>query len=729
MTARETLITPERTRRALERLALWQKAEGRPGWPDRDASLPCPIHRGEDDNFKLCADGQWFCHSQCGRGGGVLDLIAELEPVTRDDAAAWYLGDEAGQPVARISTHSITKRIPSAAPVPVRARGKRPRDMRPALYAYRLLADLEAGTDNPQVSKKITRQQQAGRSTPSKRPIWQIWIPNRGWQASSKGSELNRQAFGQDDMPERFWYTEALNHHATLEFQPGGDVTVSLAAGDRAPADPRLWIVEGEECATLLAEAGLCAITGPDGASSFKGGMPDTMAAFLARWPAGVVVLPDNDEPGEGYAVAVARAAQAAGVPVWVVRLPGLPAKGDVLDWAWEAGYLPPVGYHAAAQVDAQGKPGRGLLEAEAQGIRRGLLEALADTDEWEDLPEPEDAPEGPDKDWEEFSFGAVQDMPEPDTQSLFTHENGGKPVIPYGLLLLGGPTKMGKTWIGLQLAVSFATGMPAFGRLYPTSSDTDEVLYVNCDGQDLERVLRKRINLIAEGRRVTRGHVVNPSEQQKDNALVARVLRKLEARPSIRFVIVDTLTMAKSGEAGRRGGNLQSLEAGQIRQWQEVTKRGVAVMLVLHTRKGLSIDPVESLAGTNGVTGAADEILVLDRMRGSDTAKLFMTGRTMADRTVMLDRVEGGMWHATEVVKGTGDAGTTEQREKILSLLADLPDDTIRAADLQEELGMTAENARATLRRMERRGQLRKVKQGIYALPPAPKAVGQEDA
>jgi putative DNA primase/helicase len=47
---------------------------------------PCPIHRGDDDNFAVDPEaGTWFCHSQCGRGGDVFSLEAALNGI---DAAS-----------------------------------------------------------------------------------------------------------------------------------------------------------------------------------------------------------------------------------------------------------------------------------------------------------------------------------------------------------------------------------------------------------------------------------------------------------------------------------------------------------------------------------------------------------------------------------------------------------------------------------------------------------------
>jgi DNA primase len=40
---------------------------------------PCPIHKGDGDNFSVDAKtGRWFCHSQCGCGGDIIDFERAL---------------------------------------------------------------------------------------------------------------------------------------------------------------------------------------------------------------------------------------------------------------------------------------------------------------------------------------------------------------------------------------------------------------------------------------------------------------------------------------------------------------------------------------------------------------------------------------------------------------------------------------------------------------------------
>ena len=97
------------------------------------------------------------------------------------------------------------------------------------------------------------------------------------------------------------------------------------------PSDARVYVVEGEKSADAAARLGLFATTSAGGAAAAK---QTDWAPLRGRR---VVVVPDNDEPGERYAADVARLALAAGArEVRVVRLsdrwPDLPLGGDVAD-------------------------------------------------------------------------------------------------------------------------------------------------------------------------------------------------------------------------------------------------------------------------------------------------------------------------------------------------------------------------------------------------------------
>lgn len=88
-----------------------------------------------------------------------------------------------------------------------------------------------------------------------------------------------------------------------------------------------IFLVEGEKDADLLAEMGYVATTNPMGAGKWRPEYTRILAG------ASVVIIPDNDEPGQSHAESVARELLAAGAIVKIVKLPGLPPKGDVSDY------------------------------------------------------------------------------------------------------------------------------------------------------------------------------------------------------------------------------------------------------------------------------------------------------------------------------------------------------------------------------------------------------------
>lgn len=139
------------------------------------------------------------------------------------------------------------------------------------------------------------------------------------------------------------------------------------------PGDASVFIVEGEKDADRLGALGLLATTNSGGAGKWPTDA-DYLGWFKDRE---VVVLPDNDDAGEKHGKSVAASLYGIASDVRIVRLPGLPLKGDVSDWldaggtveelleivghspSWEpCSDLVPVQPHAACEMELSvGKP------------------------------------------------------------------------------------------------------------------------------------------------------------------------------------------------------------------------------------------------------------------------------------------------------------------------------------------------------------------------------------
>ncbi len=102
-----------------------------------------------------------------------------------------------------------------------------------------------------------------------------------------------------------------------------------LAADPAAP----VFIVEGEKDADRLIGMGLAATCNSGGA----GRWPDAQSQHLQGRH--VVIVPDNDQSGERHAVDVAASVAPFAASVKIVRLPHLPAKGDVSDYLDRTGF------------------------------------------------------------------------------------------------------------------------------------------------------------------------------------------------------------------------------------------------------------------------------------------------------------------------------------------------------------------------------------------------------
>jgi hypothetical protein len=99
------------------------------------------------------------------------------------------------------------------------------------------------------------------------------------------------------------------------------------------PSEP-VFVVEGEKDVETLRRHNLLATTNAGGAGKWK-------KESLFNQPlrgCHVVILPDNDEPGRQHAEAVRSILATITASVHIVKLPGLPVKGDVSDW-FKQGY------------------------------------------------------------------------------------------------------------------------------------------------------------------------------------------------------------------------------------------------------------------------------------------------------------------------------------------------------------------------------------------------------
>ncbi len=295
-----------------------------------------------------------------------------------------------------------------------------------------------------------------------------------------------------------------------------------------------------------------------------------------------------------------------------------------------------------------------------------------------------------------------AKDLPEP--------KYAVEGLLPEGLTVFVGKPKLGKSWCALGIAIAVASGGHALGKISVEESD------VLClDLEDGEERLQRRIKLLLNGNHCPKRLDVATRWRRLDEGGMDDIEEWLKDHPEARLIIVDTLKRVRPPE--HRGGRLYDDDYNAVAGLGDLAKQyGVAIIVVHHTRKQESDDPLELVSGSNGLTGAADGIMVLKRsVRGGTDAELFATGRDFEDKEFALkwDK-ETCQWI---IIGDAEEHRLSQERQGIIDLLRNAGV-AMTPKEIAEALNRKDGAVRKMLFDMTRDGQVKNEGSGRYSLP-----------
>lgn len=358
----------------------------------------------------------------------------------------------------------------------------------------------------------------------------------------------------------------------------------------------RVIVTEGEKSADAARSIGLVATTSSGG----------SQAANKTDWRplAGkeVWLLPDNDEPGRKYAETVASilAKLAPATVVRIVALPGLPKRGDIVDWIDVHGdAAEPESMCAEIEVLACATPPWRTVTTAAENRPRCVPELVCMADV-----EPQAVP------W------------------LWSER------IPLGRIsLLVGRPGAGKSFLTVDLAAHVSKGAhwPDIGF---DSAPLGDTLLI-CAEDDAGDTIRPRLNAVgADCRRVHLLKAVKIIDLNGKETSVAFDLSNVELirdalnlLPACRLVIIDPI-------GSYLGGQVDSHRDNEVRGVLAplaalAAERNVAVVLVCHTRKALASFADDMALGSRAFVGLARSVLHLTADENDRDRKLLLPGKS----------------------------------------------------------------------------------------------------
>lgn len=195
--------------------------------------------------------------------------------------------------------------------------------------------------------------------------------------------------------------------------------------------------------------------------------------------------------------------------------------------------------------------------------------------------------------------------------------------VLPTGLAILCAPSKIGKSWMMLQLGLAVAAG----GEFLDFKTNKCGVLYYALE--DSKARLKDRMNKILHGRQAPTGLRFVTSADTVDNGLLDKIKEELKTFPGIKLVIIDTLQKVR----GKVVKN-ESMYSGDYREMANLKafadQNKICLLFVHHLRKLMDeSDVFNMISGSTALMGAADSIFIIaKKKRNDDSATLSMTGR-----------------------------------------------------------------------------------------------------
>jgi hypothetical protein len=275
--------------------------------------------------------------------------------------------------------------------------------------------------------------------------------------------------------------------------------------------------------------------------------------------------------------------------------------------------------------------------------------------------------------------------------------------LIPEGATLLVSRPKLGKSWLVLDLCIAIAADSVALGSLQPAAGD---VLYLALE--DGERRLHRRMATLLPNANAWPSRLTLATRWRRANEGGLADIRdwcKWVENPTA--VVVDTLEKFRSFS----GGSAQPYHDDVVQLQKLADEHRMAVIIVHHQRKTSADDPFDTIAGSVGLAGAADTILMMKQTERG--AVLHVRGRDVEDSDTLLifDRTTC-RWS----IGGPASAPLSNERAAILAILA-RADGPMQVADIMRATGSTRSAIDSLLSRMVADGEIARIAAGHYGL------------
>jgi hypothetical protein len=274
---------------------------------------------------------------------------------------------------------------------------------------------------------------------------------------------------------------------------------------------------------------------------------------------------------------------------------------------------------------------------------------------------------------------------------------------------VIGGAPKCAKTWLGLDLALSVATGTACLGR-YVVPRPGPVLIYL---AEDALTVVRERVEGMARHRGLELAdvdiHVITAASLRLDRPLHRQQLLETVRRLRPRLLLLDPLVRLHGIDE-----NNATEVAGLLAYFRELQRQlNLSVILVHHTRKNAAggVAAGQGLRGSGDLHAFGDSNLYLRRVK----ERLVLLSEHRAapaapSVSLQLIATDAATTHLEVVTEPSGERRENLQ-EQVLTCLA--PGQAWTRARLRDMLSVQNQRLGEVLEALERAGKIRRSSSG----------------
>lgn len=204
--------------------------------------------------------------------------------------------------------------------------------------------------------------------------------------------------------------------------------------------------------------------------------------------------------------------------------------------------------------------------------------------------------------------------------------------VLPQGLAILCASSKVGKSWMAMQMCLAVSRGKEFLDFV----TNQAGCLYLALE--DGVYRLQDRLKKLLCKEKSPDNFYLSVKADVLDGGLIKQLDEEFEEHPDIKLIIIDTLQKVRgSVKRNEIAYATDYRELGTLKEYAD--KRKVCIFLIHHLRKMADENDVfNMISGSNGIMGVCDTIYIIyKKKRQDENATMFMTGRDIKQQDIVV--------------------------------------------------------------------------------------------